>query len=157
MTPKEFVTKFLPYATASATRFGFADPYFLLSQQYAENSGNSPLLDKTNNVGSIISRPGKEGTPLGKKKLATNQFWTGEDYLAKSSGLYFRVYGTLQDGYNDFARLLANVYKLNTANTIEDFARAISESKYISEDNGDSRLLYQKNIVSTYYKIKQKP
>ena len=147
MIAKEFVIKYLPLAQAAAAKFGFSDPYFLLAQQYAENSGDSSLLDKTHNVGSLISR-------VGKNKLQTNQYWKGEEYLAKSSGLSFRVYSTLQDGYYDYARLLGNVYKLNTAKTIEEYAIKVSQSRYIDEKNGDNRELYAKNIIATYKKIK---
>lgn len=147
MIKSAFLFKYSPYAKNSATIFGFKDHLFLLAQQYAENAGESSLLLKTNNVGSLISR-------VNGKKLKTNSFWFGDDYLAKSSGLYFRVYIDLQSGYNDFARLLARVYKLNTAKTIEEYAARIASSKYIDENNGDDRELYKNNIIKTYYTLK---
>lgn len=147
MKPTDFVNKYLPLAKTSAALFGFADPYFLLAQQFAENSGDSSLLSKTNNIGSLISR-------VGEMKLKPNQYWKGAEYLAKSSGLWFRVYDDLQIGYHDYARLLGRFYKLNVAKTIEEYAHSISNSAYIDEKNGDNRELYAKNIIATYYKIK---
>lgn len=147
MKPKDFNFKFLPYATESAKRFGFADPLFLMAQQFAENSGDSTLLANTNNVGSLISR-------YNGKKLPVGLFWGGEDYFVKSTGIYFRVYKTLQDGYNDFAKLLAKQYNLNTAKSIEEYADKVSKSAYINIANGDNREQYAKNIVSTYYSLK---
>ena len=149
MTITDFKNKFLPLAQESANRFGFKDPYFLMAQQFAENSGDKGIIINTNNVGSLISRNDRG------LKLPIGLFWKGEEYKAKSSGLWFRVYATMQDGYNDFARLLSKYYKLHECKTIEEFADKISNSAYISESNGDNRKQYEKNIVDTYYKIKK--
>lgn len=143
-----FLSKFLPYANIAAKKFGFSDPYFLLSQMYAENSGKSHLLDVANNVGSLISR-------VGAKKLATNEFWKGDEVGPSPVGLWFRKYATLQDGFNDYARTLSRYYSLQTATSIHDYASKVSNSKYIDEKNGDNRAQYAANILGTYDKLKQ--
>lgn len=140
--------KHYEYARLAAARFGFRDPLFLMAQVAAENSFSSKLLSATNNVGSLTSRNG-EG-----KKHTSNEFWQGEDYQSKSSGLWFRKYSSLLDGWLDYARLLGNVYKLNTARTIEEYASKISASAYIDERNGDNREQYKQNIISSYNVLK---
>jgi hypothetical protein len=143
---KDFITKFLPLATQAANHFGFKDPYFLLAQMYAENSGNSTLLNTANNVGSLISR-------YNGQKLKTNQFWHGDDIVNPKNGIYFRKYDTLLNGFLDYANTLAS-YGMHNVSDIQQYASKISNSKYINESNGDNRDQYAKNILNTYNKLK---
>jgi len=146
-TMDAFKTKFLPIALRAAKVFGFSDPYFLLAQMYAENGGNSYLLNTANNVGSLISR-------YNGAKLPTNTWWKGDDVANPKNGLYFRKYDSIDDGFFDFAHLLSNSYHLGTAKNIQEFAEKIANSSYISEANGDNRAQYAQNIINTYNKLK---
>lgn len=141
---KTFLQKFYPLAAVASRAFGFPNPYFLLSQMYAENSGKSFLLDTANNVGSLVSR----STPT--RKLPTNNWWHGEETAPSPVGLYFRKYRTLQDGFMDYAHTLAVYYHLNQAKDINAYANAISNSAYLDIKNGDNRQQYANNIITTY-------
>lgn len=117
----------------------YINPLFLFAQHWAETGGNSALVRRSYNVGSITAMGGKSA------------WWDGTSKTqSKSSGLWFRVYPNFPNAWNDMARLLSTKYKMNDARTIESYAKKISGSKYISESVGDDRALYEKNIISSY-------
>jgi hypothetical protein len=67
---------------------------------------------------------------------------------SSSSGLWFRIYKTHEDSFRDFARLITEKYKTCASKSfqIEEYARCIAYSPYISESVGDNREGYRTQV-----------
>lgn len=78
-----------------------------------------------------------------------NEFWDGDFYVSKTSGLKFRKYKSLIDGFSDFARLISSKYlaAAKASFSIADYAREISLSPYAEQDPVN-REIYRKGIIS---------
>ena len=135
-TPLTFVQTCWPLAVRAGARYRVA-PLVLLAQAAVESAwgGSYSFIQRNNPAGITAS-----GKP--------NRYWLGEKSVSSVSGLYFRVYPTLQAGFYDFARLLREKYPTAAvlSTDVPRYARAISYSPYISEANGDHRPTYEQNI-----------
>ena len=135
-TPLEFVEAYWPLAVKAGGRYNVA-PLVLLAQAAVESAwGDSFSFKNRNNPAGITA----SGSP--------NRYWKGDKSISQVSGLYFRVYPSLQDGFYDFARLISEKYPAAAAASpnVAQYARTISYSAYISEANGDHRPTYELNL-----------
>lgn len=136
MTKQDFATKFYPLAKIAGDRFGL-NPVVILAQAAHESGwGSSYGATNRKNFFGIIAA----GSP--------NEFWDGAKSKSSVSGLWFRVYKTEQDSFNDFARLISSKYKEAAKLSFDPpaYAKAIAYSPYIDEKNGDNRPLYEKAV-----------
>jgi len=145
MTKEEiYVTRYYPVARAAGEMFRM-DPLVILAQGAFESAwGSSTLATKYNNFFGITAA----GSP--------NAFWDGRFYQAQNKyKLKFRVYKTPEDGFRDFARLIAGKYIAAHAVNADykAYAQKIAYSPYISEGNGDNRENYRKGIIRLYETI----
>lgn len=133
-----FVEKYYGLAEEVGWKFGL-NPTVILAQSVQETGwGGSFLATEKNNFFGI--------TAFGKP----NDYWDGTKHLSTSSNLYFRVYKTPKDSFMDFARLITSGYPsvASVSSDSTQYAKAISNSSYISEKNGDNRAVYAKNLIS---------
>jgi hypothetical protein len=101
-----------------------------LAQTYNETGGMKPTatIVKANNPGAIVWTPSFKG-----------------DFMEAGTGLKFRVYDSMFDGFRGHKDLLERVYpKAYNAGNYIDFADTIAESAYIVDSDG--RENYAKNI-----------
>jgi flagellar protein FlgJ len=145
MTKEEtYVTANYEYARQAGELFNM-NPLVILAQGAMETGwGTSTLARQHNNYFGI--------TAAGKP----NAFWDGRFYQAQNKyRLKFRVYGTPQDSFKDFARLISSAYKPAHAVSADyrAYAQQIAYSPYISETNGDNREHYRTGIISLYERI----
>lgn len=138
-----FVTKNLPVAKKVGAAFSL-NPLVILSQASIESGWGTSYMAK--NIFNFFGV-----TAYGQ----TNTYWTGEKYISKTSGLPFRKYADAQAGFSDFARLITSKYKTAAQNAgkIEDYAKEIAYSPYISEKNGDNREAYRQGIINNARQI----
>ena len=138
----KFVQDYWKYAVRAAAPYGH-DPEFVLAHGVAERGWKgSPLSKEANNFFGYT----------------TGSTWKGDVYpiwMAKlGKTMYFRKYPTLQGGFDDYLWLIYKpegyYTKVRKQGSIEDFAYDISQSRYITETNGDNREAYRKNILSAY-------
>jgi flagellar protein FlgJ len=143
---EQYVVDNYPYAKKAGETFKM-DPLVILAQGAHESAwGTSTLSKKYRNYFGI--------TAGGKK----NAYWDGSNVLgSKTYNLYFRVYKTPEDSFMDFARLIATNYAAAHAAAMnyKVYAEKIAASPYISEKNGDNRLVYKNAIISIYEIINQ--
>jgi flagellar protein FlgJ len=128
----------------AGTRYDVS-PLSLLAQAAVESAwGGSFSFTNRNNPAGI--------TAFGQP----NAYWRGAKSQSSVSGLYFRIYPSLQDGFFDFARLIRAKYPQAAAvsNNPDRYARSISYSSYISEANGDHRPTYEANVTAAAQRIK---
>lgn len=138
MKKVDFAKKFYPLAKIAGEKYNL-NPIVILAQAAHESGwGDSYGARVRKNLFGIIA----SGAP--------NQYWKGEKNQSTASGLWFRVYPTLQDSVNDFARLITSKDSYNNAEKVSydtvAYAKAIAYSPYISETNGDNRPLYEKAV-----------
>ena len=78
-----------------------------------------------------------------------NTYWNGAKSMNNAGTISFRVYKTAKDSFFDFARLIKEVYPsaAGVSSDYAQYAKAIANSKYISESNGDNRPAYEKAII----------
>lgn len=69
------------------------------------------------------------------------------------AGLFFRKYGSYFKGVKDYLELISTYEAGKLSDNIEDFARSLSQSPYLSEKNGDNREAYRKMLVSIHKDI----
>ncbi len=139
---EDYIVKHIQFAVNAGKKYGI-NPLFILADGAIEGAWATSYsaLHRNNNFGM---------TAYGK----TNPYWKGTKSQSTSSGLYFRVYATMQDSFYDFAYQIKNFYATVAAQTtIEGFADAISKSKYISKANGDNPEIYKKLLISIYNDI----
>src|ERR1041385_3117823 len=92
---KNYVTSFYPVAKTAGAKFGL-NPIVILAQGALESGwGTSYMAKNIHNFFGITA----SGKP--------NDFWKGENYISKSSGLKFRKYANALDCFSDFARLIS--------------------------------------------------
>lgn len=140
-----FVEKYSKAALTVGKKFGL-NPTVILAQAAMESGWGTSYMAK--NIFNFF------GVTAGGKP---NDYWKGDTYTSKTSGLKFRKYASVEDGFSDFARLITSKYKAASASqTISDYAKAIAYSPYISEQNGDNRENYRKGIINNAaYILKQ--
>jgi flagellar protein FlgJ len=132
----EFIQVALPLAAEVEKRFGIHKLIVLAQAALESDYGTSHIAKVANN---------HFGTTKGS--------WTGPFYTA-STGLKFRIYQDLMQGYLDYGKNIAfnpaylklrsdpeNLKKVNR------FAYAIAHSPYISETNGDNRADYERGLI----------
>lgn len=135
---ERFVKLFAPLAQTVGKRFNL-NPLIILAQAALESAwGTSYMAKNINNFFGF--------TAYGN----TNEYWKGQKYISKTSGLPFRVYKDAAAGFADFARLITTKYKSAAAvsNDVAAYASKIAYSPYISEKNGDNRELYRSTIIN---------
>jgi flagellar protein FlgJ len=148
---EQYVEGYFEAAKAAGEMFRM-DPLVILAQGALESAwGSSHLAKAHNNFFGITIGSGK-----------ANAFWDGKKmYQAQNQyKLKFRSYETPENGFKDFARLiaLAPIYKKAHALALSDpegYAKAIAYSAYISEDNGDNREHYRQGILRCHRVIRQ--
>lgn len=134
---KNYVTTNYPTAKVAGAKFGL-NPIVILAQGALESGwGTSYMARNIFNFFGI--------TAAGKP----NEFWKGENYVSKSSGLKFRKYANSLACFSDFARLISTKYLAATkaSSSIADYAREISNSPYAEQDPV-SRENYRKGVIS---------
>lgn len=134
-----FVMKYYDVAVKVGKAFGL-HPLSILAQASIESGwGTSALATQNNNFFGV--------TAYGKP----NKYWTGAKRISKSSGLPFRSYKTVEDGFSDFARIITSYYKeaAKVSSNINAYAQKIAYSPYISEKNGDNRVKYRALIIQS--------
>jgi flagellar protein FlgJ len=134
---KNYVSTLYPIAEIAGKKFNI-NPVVILAQGAMESGwGTSYMAKNINNFFGITA----SGKP--------NDYWKGENYISKSSGLKFRKYPTIQDCFYDFARLISSNYKSAAAASfsIADYAREISNSPYAEQDP-KNRAIYRKAVIS---------
>lgn len=134
-----FVMKYYEVAVKVGKIFNI-HPLVILSQASIESGWGTSLLSTLNNNFFGVTAYGKP-----------NKYWTGEKRVSKASGLAFRSYKTVEDGFSDFARLITSYYKeaASVSNNINSYAQKIAYSPYINEKNGDNRAKYKTLIVQS--------
>lgn len=135
---EQFVLKMFPLAEQAGKKFNL-NPVVILAQAALESGwGTSYMARNIFNFFGITAF----GNP--------NDYWNGQSYTSKTSGLKFRVYPNPVAGFSDFARLITSKYKAAAAVSFDvaAYAKEIAYSPYINESNGDSRTLYHSTIIS---------
>ncbi|KMM30629.1 glucosaminidase [Parabacteroides goldsteinii] len=88
---------------------------------------------------------------------ASNGYWHGERAKVEGTGgvHYFRHYAGVEFSFLDFARLIRTGYHRawSFSRQPEAYAKEIAYSPYISEQNGDNRELYRRNLIAIAEKI----
>jgi flagellar protein FlgJ len=133
----DYVLKYQGIASKVGRAFGI-NPVVILAQAAIESGwGTSNLAINHNNFFGV--------TAYG----ATNPYWDGKKYTSTASGLPFRSYKSVEDGFSDFARLLVSKYSdaAKASPSVTEYARLISSSPYINEKNGDNRSKYKELII----------
>lgn len=145
MKQSEFLTPLLPLAQKAGEAFRI-NPVVILAQAAIESGwGQSTLAVEHHNYFGITAY----GRP--------NVWWKGEGIELGAHSLRFRVYDSPADSFMDYARLVRSAYPFaaDASNDPKAFARKISQSKYISEVNGDNRTAYQALLVKISRKIEK--
>lgn len=135
----DFVLTYYKVALKVGKKFNL-NPIIILAQASLESGwGTSLLATQNHNFFGI--------TAFGKP----NQYWDGTFRISKTSGLKFRNYKTVEDGFSDYARIITSYYKEAAAasNNIPLYAHRISNSPYINEKNGDNRAKYKAIIIQS--------
>lgn len=143
MLKQAFIKQYLPAAQSAGAAFGI-NPAVILAQSAIETGwGESCLAREHNNFFGI--------TAYGRPNL----YWKGERTdLSEREGatpsLWFRCYGSPEDSFMDFGRLIHTAYPVAASLSKHPaaYAKEIAYSKYISEVNGDNRAAYQRMLVS---------
>ena len=88
---------------------------------------------------------------------ASNGYWHGVRAKVEGAGgvHYFRHYAGVEFSFLDFARLIRTGYRhaWRFSRQPEAYAKEIAYSPYISEQNGDNRDLYRRNLIAITEKI----
>jgi peptidoglycan hydrolase FlgJ len=134
---KAYVNTYYPPAEIAGKKFNL-NPVVILAQGAMESGWGTSYMAK--NIFNFFGI-----TAAGKP----NDYWKGETYVSKSSGLKFRKYSSVLDCFYDFARLISSNYKAAAAVSfsIADYAREISNSPYAEQDP-KNRAIYRKAIIS---------
>jgi flagellar protein FlgJ len=138
-----FVQEYGPIAQKVGAQFGI-DPSIILAQAAQESGwGTSSLFKRSNNLFGVMA----SGKP--------NDYWAGARTPANAGK--FRVYSSAENSMADFARLIKDKYKsaYNVADDPKAYAKAIANSPYISEANGDNREIYERNVRNNALEIQR--
>jgi hypothetical protein len=134
---KSYALTNFAYAQMAGAKYKI-NPLVILAQGAIESAwGTSHIAKNHNNYFGV--------TAYG----STNEYWKGEKYVSKTSGLPFRSYKKPLDSFYDYARLISVKYTQAARNSfdVERYAKEIAYSPYISEKNGDNRPVYYKLII----------
>jgi peptidoglycan hydrolase FlgJ len=134
-----FVLNYFDIAIKVGKVFGL-HPISILAQASIESGWGTSLLATQNNNFFGITAYGKP-----------NAYWNGAKRKSKTSGLEFRSYKSVEDGFSDFARIISTKYKAaaRVSNNIPEYAEKIAYSPYINEKNGDNRVKYKAIIIQS--------
>lgn len=134
-----FVMKYYEIAVKVGKLFNL-HPLVILAQASIESAWGTSLLSTLNNNFFGVTSYGKP-----------NKYWNGDKRVSKVSGLSFRSYKSVEDGFSDFARLITSYYKeaASVSNNINEYAQRIAYSPYINEKNGDNRAKYKALIIQS--------
>lgn len=135
----DYVFDFLDAAVKVGKKFGL-HPIIILAQGSVESGwGTSQLARENHNFFGV--------TAFGKP----NAFWDGSFRTSTSSGLKFRNYKSVEDGFSDYASMIVKYYPdaAKVSNNIEAYATKIANSPYINEKNGDNRAKYRALIIQS--------
>jgi|GEM_PF-2870682 len=149
MTKGEFVSKYYLMAKEASQRYPF-DPLIMLAQSAHETGwGGSYSARVRKNMFGLTKGGSNAQTP----------HWGGKWSVSSVSGLKFRVYDNPADCFYDFAYWIHNFRSYTEARKytkdIYAYSISISNSRYISEENGDDREAYKNALVANYQAIKQ--
>lgn len=140
--------------TSGDKRTDYAVKYYSIAQKVGKEFGINPIVILAQ--GAVESGWGTSNLSLNHNNFfgitaygSNNAYWKGAKYVSTSSGLPFRKYDSVADGFSDFARLLSSKYSqaAKASSSVEEYARLISMSPYINEKNGDNRAKYQQLII----------
>lgn len=132
-----YVKKYYDTAVKVGKEFKL-NPIVILAQAALESGwGTSLLARESNNFFGVTAY----GNP--------NGYWKGAKRISTSSGLPFRIYDNVDNGFRDFANLITKKYKdaHKASDSVSEYARLIANSPYINEKNGDNRSLYKQIII----------
>lgn len=133
-----FVMRYYETAVRVGKVFG-VHPLIILAQGSVESGwGTSKFAQENNNFFGITAF----GSP--------NKYWHGEKRVSTSSGLAFRSYRTVEDGFSDYARIITTYYKdaAKVSNNISEYAQRIAYSKYLNA-NDANRAKYKALIIAS--------
>lgn len=135
----DYVANFFRVAEKVGQKFGI-NPFIILAQGSVESGWGTSTLAKLNNNFFGVTAYGKP-----------NQFWDGSFRVSKTSGLKFRNYKSVEDGFSDYARIITSYYKdaAKASHDIVAYATKIAASPYINEKNGDNRGKYRQLIIQS--------
>lgn len=145
MLIEEFVKQYLPFAREVEKVFHL-NPVIVLSQAAVESGwGESVLCRKFHNFFGL--------TAYGKP----NEYWHGGKTEENERELTFRRYDSVENGFLDFGRLISAVYPAAAAISYypDSYAREIAYSRYISEKNGDNRIVYRVAVAKIAGRIEK--
>lgn len=145
MRASDFVISRYKAAIEAGREYGL-NPLFILTNAALEGGWGESTHAKNHN--------NDFGITAGQK---TSKYWNGSKTAPNSLGLSFRIYKTREDGFKDYARLISEKYPdvYSKQIDIKSYATALSQSKYISEKNGDDRDGYRDSLLYIYNKIKE--
>jgi flagellar protein FlgJ len=135
----DYVSDYFAIAKKVGEKFNF-NPIIILSQGSVESGwGTSQLARENHNFFGV--------TAFGKP----NPFWDGTYRVSSSSGLKFRNYKSVEDGFSDYARMITAYYPAAAKVSFDPvaYATAIASSPYINEKNGDNRAKYRALIIQS--------
>ena len=135
-----FVKNSLQAAVSAGASFNMNPTVILAQAAFESGWGMSKLATGSNNYFGL--------TAYG----CSNQYWHGGKTTVNtgSYSLDFRRYDTRENSFLDFARLIRSAYPraYHFSFQPEAYAKEIAYSPYISEQNGDNRDLYRRNIIA---------
>ena len=134
-----FVKECLPAALSAGAAFNL-NPLAILAQAAFESGwGTSNLAKECRNYFGL--------TAYG----CSNAYWHGQKYPVRTSRyeLDFRQYGSRENSFLDFARLIRDNYRTawSKSDNPSAYAHEIAYSRYISELNGDDRETYRRSLI----------
>lgn len=135
----DYVLDYYKVAEIVGRKFGI-NPIIVLAQGSVESGWGTSTLAKVNNNFFGVTAYGK-----------ANQYWDGSFRVSKTSGLKFRNYKSVEDGFSDYARIITSYYKdaAKASHDIVAYATKIAASPYINEKNGDNRGKYRQLIIQS--------
>ena len=135
-----FVKNSLQAAVSAGASFNMNPTVILAQAAFESGWGMSKLATGSNNYFGL--------TAYG----CSNQYWHGGKTTVNtgSYSLDFRRYDTRENSFLDFARLIRSAYPraYHFSFQPEAYAKESAYSPYISEQNGDNRDLYRRNIIA---------
>lgn len=135
----DYVLDYYEAAIKVGKKFGI-HPVIILAQGSVESGWGTSTLAKVNHNFFGVTAFGKP-----------NEYWDGSFRVSTSSGLKFRNYKSVEDGFSDYARMITKYYPdaAKVSNDIVAYATKIAMSPYINEKNGDNRAKYRQLIIQS--------
>ena len=133
----KFLQKYYPLALEAGKEYKI-NPVVILAQAAHEGAWGTSF--------SVRTRKNHFGITVGGSK---NNYWDGSWSWNDAKTIKFRIYKTEKDSFFDFARLISANYKTAAGVSFDyaKYAKAIANSPYIWEGNGDNRPAYEKAIA----------